>query len=103
MTEPPQPPQQSAQTPPPFGEARRQRVGRHAHRTVLYAWVILLAVALIFLVALIVANTRHVKVSWVFGDGSTSLIWLIVIPAILGWLAGMATSVLLRRRTRRPR
>jgi uncharacterized integral membrane protein len=58
-------------------------------------------VALIYLIALIIANTNHVRVSWVFGKGSTSLIWLIVIPAILGWLVGLATSVLFRRRTRR--
>jgi uncharacterized integral membrane protein len=103
MTEQPQ----STPAPPtptaPVGEPRRQRIGRHAHRTVLYSWAVLLAVALIYLIALIIANTRHVKVSWVFGSGTTSLIWLIVIPAILGWLVGMATAELFRRRTRRPR
>jgi uncharacterized integral membrane protein len=96
------------QTPPPTpiapgGEPRRERIGRHAHRTRLYLLSALGLAALVYLIALIVANTRHVKVSWVFGSGSTSLVWLVVVPAILGWLLGVATSTWFRRRTRRRR
>jgi uncharacterized integral membrane protein len=84
-------------------EARRDRLSRHGRRARLYTWAILLAVMLIVLVALIVANTRQVKVSWVVGDSHASLVWLVIIPALLGWVAGIATSVLFRRRTRAPR
>jgi uncharacterized integral membrane protein len=84
-------------------EGRRERLGRHGRRARLYTWATLLVVTLVVLVALIVANTRQVKVSWVVGDSHASLVWLIIVPALVGWLAGIATSVLFRRRTRAPR
>lgn len=59
--------------------------------------------ALIVIVALIVSNTRQVTVSWVFGHSRTSVVWLVVIPAIVGWIGGIATAFLFRRRTRPPR
>lgn len=82
-------------------EGRRDKLGRHAHRTRLYLTALVMIAALIYLVALIVANTTRVHVSWVFGSGRTSLVWLVVIPAILGWIVGVMTSMLYRRRTRR--
>ena len=53
------------------------------------------------LVALVIANTREVEVSWVFGSTRQSLVWIILAAAIVGWLTGIVTSVLFRRRTRR--
>ncbi len=53
------------------------------------------------LIALTVANTRTVEVSWVFGSTRQSLVWIILFAAILGWLSGIATSVVFRFRTRR--
>jgi hypothetical protein len=44
---------------------------------------------------------RSVKVSWVLGSTRQSLVWIILVTAILGWLLGIATSVILRYRTRR--
>jgi uncharacterized integral membrane protein len=82
-------------------ESRAHRFARHGRGARVYGTVALLVAALVVLVALIVDNTRSVKLSWVFGSGRTSLIWIIVVSAIVGWLAGIATSVLLRRRTRR--
>jgi uncharacterized integral membrane protein len=82
-------------------ESRARRFARHGRGARVYATVALLVAALVVLVALIVDNTRSVKLSWVFGSGHASLIWIIVVSAIVGWLAGIATSVLLRRRTRR--
>jgi uncharacterized integral membrane protein len=84
-------------------ESRLDRTRRHAHRTKLYLSSALAVAALVYLIALIVANTDHVKASWVFGSGKTSLVWLIVFPALLGWLLGIVTAFLYRRRTRRPR
>jgi uncharacterized integral membrane protein len=55
----------------------------------------------VILIALVVANTRSVKVSWVFGSTRQSLVWIILFSAILGWLLGIVTSVIFRFRTRR--
>ena len=76
-------------------KARRRR------RTKLYAWAFLLAAFFVVLVALIVANTRSVKISWVVGSSHASLIWIIIVAAVLGWLSGLVTSLLFHRRTRR--
>jgi heme/copper-type cytochrome/quinol oxidase subunit 2 len=38
---------------------------------------------------------------YVFSSTQTALIWLIVISAICGWVIGIATSFLVRHRTRR--
>jgi hypothetical protein len=34
----------------------------------------------------VIANTGHVKVSWVVGSASVSLVWLVIFSAILGML-----------------
>jgi uncharacterized integral membrane protein len=74
---------------------------RHARRTGLYAWAGALVALLVILIALAVANTRTVEVSWVFGSTRQSLVWIILATATLGWLLGIATSVIFRFRTRR--
>jgi uncharacterized integral membrane protein len=95
------PPGAGERTPP--AEQRRDRVRRHRQRARLYASSVLLVVALVVIIALVAANTRQVKVSWVFGDSHTSLVWLVVVPAVAGWFAGIATAFVLRKRTRAPR
>jgi uncharacterized integral membrane protein len=82
-------------------ESRRDRLRRHGRRTRLYAWAGALAALLVILIALVVANTRNVKVSWVLGSTRQSLVWIILVTAILGWLLGIVTSVVFRVRTRR--
>jgi uncharacterized integral membrane protein len=67
----------------------------------LYTWLGALVALLVILIALVVANTRGVKVSWVLGSTRQSLVWIILVTAILGWLLGIVTSVVLRHRTRR--
>jgi uncharacterized integral membrane protein len=86
----------------PREEGRRDRAGRYTRRTRLYGWATLLVVALVAIVVLVAENTRHVKVGWIFGYSHISLVFLILFAAILGWLLGIATSVVFRRRTRRP-
>jgi uncharacterized integral membrane protein len=81
-------------------ETRLQRSLRYGHRTGLYASLVILILAGIFLILLIARNTRHVKVDYVFGSGQARLIWLVVISAITGWVLGIVTSFLIRRRTR---
>ena len=79
------------------------RLRRHGRRTGLYAWAVGLVALLVLLIALVVANTRQVKLSWVVGTGHTSLVWIILAAAVLGWLLGILTSEVFRLRTRRGR
>ena len=84
-------------------EGRRERLRRHGHRFGLYASALVLVALLVVVVALVIANTRQVQVSWVVGKSHASLVWLVLVTAILGWLVGIATSVVFRLRTRRRR
>ncbi len=62
----------------------------------------MLVVAGILLVFLIAENTRRVKVGWVFGHSRISLVFLVLFATLVGWILGIATAFLVRRRTRRP-
>ena len=86
--------------PPELAEARGDRLRRHGRRTGLYTWAIGLVALLVVLIALVVANTRQVKLSWVLGTGHASLVWIVLAAAVLGWLLGIVTSVVFRLRTR---
>jgi uncharacterized integral membrane protein len=82
-------------------EPRRQKLGRHARRAGLVLWTSLLVLILVAIVALAVENSRRVKVGWIFGYSRISLVFLVLFAVVLGWLLGIATSMLLRRRIRR--
>jgi uncharacterized integral membrane protein len=84
-------------------EPRGERVRRHGHRAGLYAWAIAGVALLVVLIALAMANTDQVELSWVVGSGQASLVWIVLASAVLGWLLGMLTSVVFRLRTRRRR
>lgn len=84
-------------------EPRSERLRRHGRHTGLYTWAFGLVALLVVLIALVVANTRQVKLSWVVGSGHASLVWIILAAAVLGWLLGIVTSVVFRMRTRRRR
>jgi uncharacterized integral membrane protein len=82
--------------------AFRRRL-RHTHRTGLWVAALGALAVLVYLILLIVENSRPVTVHFVFGTGHTRLIWLIIVCGLLGWCLGIATSAIIRRRTRRPR
>jgi uncharacterized integral membrane protein len=86
---------------PAARESRRDSLRRHGRRTWLYTWTGALVALLVILIAFVVANTRNVKVSWVLGSTRQSLVWIILVTAILGWLLGIVTGVVFRYRTRR--
>ena len=86
---------------PSPAEGRVDRFRRQGQRAKLYGVAFALIALLVCLVALVLANTRSVKLSWVFGDTNASLVWIILASAILGWLLGLATSTAFRRRTRK--
>jgi uncharacterized integral membrane protein len=60
-------------------------------------------VVVVVVIALAVTNTHQVKLSWVVGEGNVSLVWIVLAVAVLGWLLGIASSVVFRLRTRRRR
>jgi uncharacterized integral membrane protein len=89
--------------PPDPAERRADRLRRHGRRTGLYMWAAGLVALLVILIALVVANTRQVKLGWVVGTSHASLVWIILAAAVLGWLLGILTSEVFRLRTRRGR
>ena len=81
-------------------ETRWQRSIRYGHRGRLYTTLVVGIAAIVLLILLIARNTRQVKVDYVLGHAQTALIWLVVISAIAGWVLGIVTAYLVRRRTR---
>jgi uncharacterized integral membrane protein len=89
--------------PTPVEETRFRRGVRYGHRGGMYAALIVVIATVVYLILLIIENSKPVDVHYVFGTSHTRLIWLIVVSGLVGWAWGLATSYLIRRRTRRPR
>jgi uncharacterized integral membrane protein len=83
-------------------ESRVERLARHGRRVRLYSWAALFVASFAVLVVLISANTHAVKLDWAVGSTQASLDWIVLAAAVLGWLLGITTAVVVRRRTRRP-
>jgi uncharacterized integral membrane protein len=83
-------------------ESRFERGLRYGHRTGLYAALIVAIGVLVFLILLIAGNTHRVKLDYVVDTVYARLIWLVIISAICGWVLGIVTAFLIRRRTRGP-
>jgi len=83
-------------------ESRGERLVRHGRRGRLYSSAFALVALIVVLVVLIAANTRAVKLDWLFGSTHASLVWIVLAAAVLGWLLGITTSVVFRHRTRPP-
>ena len=84
-------------------ELRGKRLARYGHRVRLYASAVGFVLLVSVLIVLIAANTTRVRIGWAFGSTHASLVWVILAAAVLGWLLGIATSVVVRYRTRGPR
>ena len=95
----PEPNQQQAPAPP--NESRREQLGRRLAQARLYTGAIAFVALIALLIVLISVNTRHVKLSWAFGSTRASLVWIVLATAVIGWLLGITTAVVFRRRTRR--
>jgi uncharacterized integral membrane protein len=83
-------------------EARGRRIKRHGRHVRLYLTAASIVALLVVLIVLISVNVRSVKLDWVVGSTHASLVWIILAATVLGWLLGIATSILFRYRTRRP-
>ena len=87
----------------PVAESGFRRGVRYGHRGSLYVALAIGIAAIVFLILLIARNTREVKLDYVVDSTRTRLIWLVIISAFVGWVLGIITSMLVRRRTRAPR
>jgi len=88
-------------TPVPADEPRRERLARHLKQARLCASIGAFVTLLVVLVVLASENTRAAKLDWVVGSTHASLAWIILAAAVFGWLLGIATAVVVHRRTRR--
>ncbi len=84
-------------------ETSTERFRRKALRGRLHGYAIAVVVLVAVLVALAASNTAHVKVNWLFGSSHVSLVWLVLVTAILGWVLGLMASARFHWRTRAPR
>jgi uncharacterized integral membrane protein len=82
--------------------ARTERLDRRGRRARRYIWAALSVLLLALLIALIATNTHSVKLEWGAGATHASLAWVALVTTVLGWLLGIATSVLYLQRGRRP-
>jgi uncharacterized integral membrane protein len=54
------------------------------------------------IVLLALDNRNDAQLSWVVGDTTAPVVWIVLFSAIVGWVAGVVTHMLIRRRTRAP-
>lgn len=83
-------------TPPHGGPPQRPRIDEGDARRIGIIGAIVLGISLLLI--FIVENSRQVKVSFVFFDAEMSLIWVIVLSAVTGWVVGFLLARLIRRR-----
>lgn len=84
-------------------ETRREHFSRKARRGRLYAYTVFTVAVVVCIVVLAATNTGRVRLHWIVGSGTASLVWIVVSAAVLGWLLGLVTSSVLHWRTRAPR
>jgi uncharacterized integral membrane protein len=87
----------------PLLESSGSRLGRRVHRFRLYVSAFSAVAVLAYVVGFAASNTARVHVDWVFGKSSVSLIWLVLIVAVLGWLGGLLLAAAFGWRTRAPK
>jgi hypothetical protein len=81
-------------------ESLTQREARHRRRGRLYAGAFLSVGGVVGIAALVAANRGGVEIDWIVGSTRISLAWIVLAATVVGWLAGIAMSVLFGYRTR---
>lgn len=87
----------------PGTETPTEHFRRIALRARLHAYAIAAVALVAALIALAASNTAQVKVNWLIGTSRISLVWLVLLAAIVGWLLGLIASARFTWRTRPPR
>jgi uncharacterized integral membrane protein len=80
--------------------AERLEEGRRTFQPALWARLIGIGLIGAYVIAFVVLNTRHVKVSFVFISTHVSVIWVILLALAIGIVLGVLSSQLHRRRGR---
>lgn len=83
-------------------ETRSEHFRRKALRGRLHGYAIAVVALVAVLIALAASNTARVKVNWLVGSSHVSLVWLVLVTAIVAWLLGLLASVRFNWRTRAP-
>jgi uncharacterized integral membrane protein len=76
----------------PGGPAARKRDNREIARLVVFG------IGLVLLIAFVIGNSNPVKVNFVFFHTRTSLVWVILLSAVLGLLVDRLIIALGKRR-----
>jgi uncharacterized integral membrane protein len=84
-------------------ETRAEYVHRQVLRGRLHGYAIAIVALIAVLIALAASNTARVKVNWLVGSSHVSLVWLVLVTAIVAWLLGLLASARFNWRTRAPR
>jgi uncharacterized membrane protein YciS (DUF1049 family) len=84
-------------------ETRGEHFRRKALRGRLHGYAIGAVALVAVLIALAASNTGQVRVNWLIGNSRVSLVWLVLVAAILGWVLGLMASARFHWRTRTPR
>jgi uncharacterized integral membrane protein len=74
-------------------ETRAERFRRIALQARLHAQAVAVVVLVAVLVALAASNTADVKVNWLIGSSRISLVWLVLVTAVIAWVLGLLASV----------
>jgi uncharacterized integral membrane protein len=74
-------------------ETRGNRFRRIALEARLHAQAVAVVVLVAVLVALAASNTADVKVNWLIGSSRVSLVWLVLLTAVIAWVLGLLASV----------
>jgi len=93
----------AASAPTQRPETRTRHLRRTAHQGRLHIYAIVVVVLIAVLVALVATNTSRVHVDWLVGSSRVSLVWLVLVAAIIGWILGVLASVRFQWVTRAPR
>ena len=80
---------------PPDGQRRSWRSTRDTREIVR---LVVGLVGLVLLIGFVVGNSNDVKVNFIFTNATTSLIWVILVSAVLGVLVDRLVIVVNRRR-----
>ena len=83
-------------------ETRAEYFHRKSLRGRLHGYAIATVALVAVLIALAASNTARVKVNWLVGSSHVSLVWLVLVTAIVAWLLGLLASVRFNWRTRAP-
>jgi uncharacterized integral membrane protein len=83
-------------------ETRAEYLRRKGLRGRLHGYAIATVALVAVLIALAASNTARVKVNWLVGSSHVSLVWLVLVTAIVAWLLGLLASVRFNWRTRAP-